>query len=207
MCISKLFKRNNKIKSIEKKFVDLVEGRLSIDIFWAQYGKDEDVIRTLTRSYNKFAPGLYDWPNEWLSMDINYFFHRAQIKAIISRYLNINKIEHTLKDADVDYVNSLFGALPLEWLDWLPVEFMHNLYLKAPANFNSEQKLEWFKDEIIRIFQYKDVPPEWIQSAEWPIKNGIPCLFLYQEDEIGRSVYYFASHDDSNDIIEVEQFE
>lgn len=207
MCILKLFKRNNKIKTIKKNFVDLVEGRLPIDIFWEQYGKDEDVIRILTKTHNKFAPGLYDLPDEWLSMNIDYFFHRAQINAIVSSYLNVNKIKHTLKNEDVDYVNSLFGALPLEWLDWLPVDFMHNLYSKAPTDFNSEQKTEWFKGEILRLFQYKDVPPEWLQPAEWPIKDDVPYLFLYQEDEIGRSVYHFVAHDDSNDIVEVEQFE
>ena len=200
-----LFQKHKRNKEIIQVFIDLVEGRIPLDIFWEKYAKEADVVNFLDKTYNKKIMGLFR-KEEWLSYDINYFFDRACIKSSVSSFLRIKKIKHSLVDKDVDYVNGLFNSLP-EWVDWLPIEYMHNLYLQAPPQFTDLQKMGWFTSEIIRLFRYKDSPPEWLPRGEWPIIDEKPCLFLYQEDEIGRTIYYFSSDDSENNIIEIEQFE
>jgi hypothetical protein len=52
----------------------------------------------------------------------------------------------------------------------------------------------WLDEKLGELYLSASEPPEWLQGAEWPIRNGSPMLFVGQL-ELPRSVLPFARSD------------
>lgn len=96
-------------------------------------------------------------------------------------------IEHFLQQAEVPFkparrygsvYSLILGALP-DYLD-PPLEFLLEKVVPADENLSDTKKKQCIKERLKQLFKYAEKPPKWLQSAEWPIENGMPLYFIGQ---------------------------
>jgi len=80
--------------------------------------------------------------------------------------------------------------------------FTQKLIDELPAVSLTEKK-KLMKERMKELFKYDKKPPNWIQSAEWPIKNDKPMTFREQKKTQDGYLYYFY---DENEEEVVEQY-
>jgi hypothetical protein len=61
-------------------------------------------------------------------------------------------------------------------------EFFRALLADYKGDETPEQVRKWLDDEMASNFIVFDKRPEWIQSAEWPFRDGKPMIFVGQLD-------------------------
>ena len=72
----------------------------------------------------------------------------------------------------------ILKAVP-EYLD-PPLEFMTEKIVPLDSNLSDAQKTKVIKQRLKEYFKYVDKPPKWIQSPDWPIRDGKPLVFIGQ---------------------------
>lgn len=72
----------------------------------------------------------------------------------------------------------ILKALP-DYLD-PPLEFLIEKIVPAENELSDAQKKKLIKERLKEYFKYVDKPPKWIQSPDWPIRDGKPLIFVGQ---------------------------
>lgn len=96
-------------------------------------------------------------------------------------------IEDFLKKAEVQFraagrfrkIHSLILTSVPSHLD-PPLEFLTEKVIPLESNLSDTQKKKLIKERLKALFKYIDKPPRWIQSPDWPIRDGKPLIFLGQ---------------------------
>lgn len=189
-------------------------GKVSTEEFWEEYKINEKLRNILIqdrkrpKGYNKFSKELgrfvlvkdYKDHQYFLNPDnllekfnINRLDHKCELFIIVKRYFLERHSKIQFYNKDEDFYVYLKKMLP-PWLDNLDSQFMLEIFNSAPKDLNKEQKIKWCKNKIKELFLYLKKPPQWIQEAEWPIINGQPLVFIYQEGAAndGKVIYYFT---------------
>lgn len=209
----------------KKIFLKFVTGELSSREFWEMYKQDESLRNVLVYDKRKNKVMKSKWG------DGNYLFYRPEAMEPLKREELISKInidllqdrcylftavKHFLEERGIrikpsDYNEDMKESLFLEemlpeWVEVYDIGFLQNIFASAPAG-TKQEKLEWCKQEVLRLFRYETKPPEWWQGADWPIVNGKPLVFRRQEEaEEGFERYYFYDPDSGEEKI-IEQVE
>lgn len=78
---------------------------------------------------------------------------------------------------------------------------------KLPSDLSKSQKIKIIKEECRKLF-YIDGRryPHWVQSSEWPVRNGKPLRYLRSKRD-GELVTYYFEDVDTKEITEIEQFD
>ena len=61
-----------------------------------------------------------------------------------------------------------------------PLEFLTEKIIPTDSNLTEGQKKKVIKERLKEYFRCVDQPPKWIQSPEWPIREGKPLVFVGQ---------------------------
>ena len=72
----------------------------------------------------------------------------------------------------------ILKAVP-EYLD-PPLEFLIEKVVPSDGGLSDTQKKKVIKERLKEYFKYLDKPPKWIQSPDWPIRDGKPLVFVGQ---------------------------
>lgn len=114
--------------------------------------------------------------------------HNNQDRTTLGGLVNSEGIiEHFLQKAEVSFhpakrFGSLYSlilkAVP-EHLD-PPMEFMIGKVVPSDSNLSDTQKKKLIKERLKEYFKCVDKPPKWIQSPDWPIREGKPLVFVGQ---------------------------
>ena len=92
---------------------------------------------------------------------------------------------------------------------------LHNLDLLLKMYDNLEELVNEgkLKEQIINDCKYESYPPYWLQNPEWPVIDGVVCIFQKQSDfpdyldyDKDQITYTFLNPK-TNEIIEVVQYD
>jgi hypothetical protein len=61
-----------------------------------------------------------------------------------------------------------------------PLEFMTEKILPLDSDLSDTQKKKLIKERLKEYFKFMDKPPKWIQGPDWPIRDGMPLIFVGQ---------------------------
>lgn len=65
------------------------------------------------------------------------------------------------------------------WLD-VPADWLKKNVLSAAEGRNGKELRDWLRARLLELFKYREKPPKWIQSPNWPIAENGPLVFLGQ---------------------------
>lgn len=227
-----MFKKLMKNK-LDKKLAlavmkDFVEGRITTEDFWLDYkdsiAMQKILINDKTRplgvhnnnstkgefEYNKNTP--YDSmsfvPEKLLEViDIKKLEHKFELYKIIRDYFWRNNQNYNFFNIDADKYIFLLEILP-DYLHIIDEALLNKIINSAPEGISEEDKIIFCKEIINKLFRYDNIPPEWIQSSEWPIINDKPLVFSRQETDfynVDHELFYFYD-DETKRVTIVDQY-
>lgn len=158
--------------------VSFVEGRLDGPLLDAALASEE--MRSLL--------GAFEDPRYPALTNHYRRLQNKQDRTALSGLVNSEGIlEDFLQKAGVQFrpakrFGSLYAlilqAVP-EYLD-PPLEFMIEKVVPSDGNWSDAQKKKIIKERLQQYFKCVDKPPKWIQSPDWPIRDGKPLVFIGQ---------------------------
>lgn len=96
-------------------------------------------------------------------------------------------VEEFLKKAEVSFhsarrYGSLYSLILKAVPSYLdpPMEFMIEKVVPTEGDLSDTKKSKFIKERLKELFKYLDKPPKWIQSPDWPIREGKPLVFFGQ---------------------------
>jgi hypothetical protein len=114
--------------------------------------------------------------------------HNKQDRTTLGGLVNSEGIiEDFLQKAEVGFhpakrfgsiYRLILKAVP-EYLD-PPLEFMTEKVVPLDGDLSDAKKTKLIKERLKEYFKYVDKPPKWIQSPDWPIRDGKPLVFVGQ---------------------------
>lgn len=208
-------------------FRDFVTGRMSTNEFWSIYKNDVELQNILVNDKKRkkgkvkiklngvtLISILNDKefkvnPDNLLDkIDINLLDDRYSLFCVIRRFLNMRGIYFDENEYNEDYQEYWFlqSMLP-DYVEIADIAFLEKIYAQAPIEYDKAEKLSWCKKRTKEMFVYDNVEPDWYQTAEWPIVDGVPLVFSHQETtEEGIENYYFYDKN-TKEITVIEQIE
>jgi hypothetical protein len=114
--------------------------------------------------------------------------HNKQDRTTLGGLVNSEGIiEDFLQKAEVSFnaakrFGSLYRIILKAVPDYLdpPMEFMTEKVTPTDADLSDTKKTKIIKDRLKELFKYVEKPPKWIQSPDWPIREGKPLVFIGQ---------------------------
>lgn len=124
--------------------------------------------------------------------------HNKQDRATLGGLVNSEGIiEDFLQKAEVAFhptkrFGSLYSLILKAVPDYLdpPLEFMTEKVVPTDADLSDSQKKKLIKERLKEYFKYVDKPPKWIQSPDWPIREGKPLVFIGQLSIDARELFH-----------------
>lgn len=198
-----------------KPIVDYVEGRLSVVDFKKMFNNDISLRRTLShpmiKKYKFLHKNDYNICNKldelcrlYKNWDCITLRHRIQV--ILSMFLDNFGVEYHLYPQYSNDMDVLCDIQP-PWF-YATDSCMDFLVYKMPQNLSKEERIEWCKPRLKRLFKCDKEYPQWVNQLEWPIVNGKPLVFSHQEtiSDVRDFTYYYFYDPETNDQTVVEQF-
>ena len=224
-------KRKNKISKKEKEqaetlFLDFLEGRISTHDFWEEYKNNQifqQVLKTDKTRWKRtymlgnvkmyhYWEGPYDRilefnPDTLLDVvDIKNLYHIAHgLYPTIGRYFLRRNIKYKYGNKEVNYYIMLEKMIP-SYINICNEKFLEDIYNSTPASLPKKERIKMGRQKILELYKYDNKKPRWIQPPEWPLDEDGPLVFSHQENDVGKSIYYFYNKHTKAQTI-VEQFE
>lgn len=217
MCILKRTKRQQ-VKQALDTIRRFAEGKISTTTFWKTCKENASIQYILTkdrkRKKHEFIVGLdresilpINADNMLEKVDIDKLSDRGALYVIVKRYFMWRRTNIKFYNEDENLLVRLESLLP-KWVNCVDIDYLKQVLDFCPHNLSATQRVNWEKNKVKDLFQYKTVPPSWLQDAQWPIVEGIPYVFDHQETAPeGYEKYYFYDPNDETKQLTIEQCE
>jgi hypothetical protein len=163
-----------------KTIVDFVEGRLEPSELEKLLYNDPAMERALNDDA-LLKPGTYIGTSTFLFVIEQDFGNPGGILNVhgaLSQFLERKQIAFKPTKAYSELYDIILTAQP-GWLD-VPVDWLNQRVLSAAGNRKKKELRDWLRQRLVEMFKYRDKPPKWIQSPNWPINENGPLVFLGQ---------------------------
>jgi hypothetical protein len=95
------------------------------------------------------------------------------------------------------------------WLDVDADLLKRNIIDQVPRDLSKTASKTWARARLREMFRYPGKPPRWVQSPNWPIRDGRPLIFMGQvtvENYFHDRASLFVFHDpDAGEFVTVAQ--
>ncbi len=130
-------------------------------------------------------------------------------QGALTQFLDRRGITYTRTERYSALYELLLDAQP-KWLD-APSLFLESLLADSPPDLTSRtRKVKWLRERLLGLFRYASKPPRWIQNPDWPIRDGVPLVFLaqatvsdYFHDEAAAYVFFDPATRKAETILQV----
>jgi len=100
-------------------------------------------------------------------------------KDAMKKYLEKNDVKFNFSNASNEISNIILDVLP-KWLD-APYDYFESI-TKQYQSTNKKEIKDILRKKIETDFISLKNKPKWIQAPNWPIENGIPLIFIGEND-------------------------
>jgi hypothetical protein len=197
---------NDAIASI----VAFVEGRTEPADFEKLLYGDPEIERTLSDD-PMLKPGTYIGSSTFLFVLEQDFASPGgvlNVHGALSQFLERRHIAFKPTNAYAELYDIILKAQP-RWLD-VPVDWLKQNVLPASNGRRKKELQDWLREQLLALFKYRDKPPKWIQSPNWPIGENGPLVFIgqlrvpnYFHDEASAYIFHDAKTGRCETVIQV----
>jgi hypothetical protein len=99
-------------------------------------------------------------------------------EGIIKDFLKKAEIAFNPANRFSNIYSLILKAVP-DYLD-PPLEFITEKIVPHESDLSDSKKKKLIKERLKELFKYLNKPPKWIQSPDWPIRDGKPLVFIGQ---------------------------
>jgi hypothetical protein len=157
--------------------VGFVEGRLTpVDLDTALISKEMEALLQLFT--NPQYPHSTNYYFKLIEQERNSLGGLVNTEGLIENYLALANIPHQATRRYGKAYSLILGALP-DYLD-PSIEFLLEKVVPTDETLSDSKKKQLIKERLQQLFKHAGKPPKWLQSAEWPIENGVPLYFIGQ---------------------------
>jgi hypothetical protein len=101
-------------------------------------------------------------------------------QGALIEFMDRNGITYTATKKYGQFYDLILKAQP-RWID-VPAKYIQEKMLPDAPHAEGKQLQVWLTEEFRNRFRFVKKPPKWIQSANWPINENGPLVFLGQFD-------------------------
>ena len=130
------------------------------------------------------------------------------VHGALSQFLERKQISFRPTKAYTDLYDVILKAQP-RWLD-VRSDWLKKNVLSAAEGRKGKELRDWLRARLLELFKYREKPPKWIQSPNWPIGENGPLVFLgqmkvpdYFHDEAGAYVFHDPTTGRCETVIQV----
>jgi len=192
------------------KILAFVEGRTEAGEFEQLLYNDPEIERALNDDPGP-KPGTYVGHSTFLFVVQQDFTSPAgvlNVHGALAQFLERKGIRSQPTEAYAELYDLILDAQP-RWLN-VPVDWVKKSVLPAAGNRKGSELRDWLHDRLLELFRFRARPPRWIQSAQWPIGENGPLVFLgqlaipdYFHDEAAAYVFTIRQAADAETVIQV----
>jgi len=162
----------------QKVLTEFVAGRLSTEML-----REALETQPMQSLLQKFEDSRYPAKsNHWRRLndgqDLKTLGGLVNAEGIIEDFLKKLGVPFTSSRRYRDMYALILSSLPA-YVD-PPLEFLVSHVLPSESNLSKAEVQRHIKSRIKSLFVSTGAHPKWIQSAEWPIEDGVPFVFLGQ---------------------------
>jgi len=160
--------------------VAFVEGRMDPGDF-EKLLHDEPGIERALNDDPTLKPGSYIGGSTFLfviKQNISSPGGVLNVQGALRQFLERKQIACKPTKVYSDLYDIILSAQP-RWLD-VPVDWLKQHVLSAAEGRKKKELRDWLRQKLLELFRYRDKPPKWIQSPNWPINENGPLVFLGQ---------------------------
>ncbi|MGB4812096.1 MAG: hypothetical protein WBP13_06400 [Methylophilaceae bacterium] len=155
--------------------VAFVEGNLDAEILEkALEGEAMESLLGPTNGLNKTVP-FYE---QLLFQGLSSLGGQVNTEGIIENFLTLVDVPYKSARRYGKVYRLILSALP-DHVD-PPLAFLMEKIIPNDSELSDSKKKLIIKERLKKAFPYANKPPRWLQSAEWPIENDVPLLFIGQ---------------------------
>lgn len=202
-------KRRKESASIEEaNAIDIMksfaEGKISVYQFWEEYNQNITLFKLINEDEKlpvKNKAFLYQ------ELNLDELYHRCEIFRVVKVYFLRRNIELNFYNEDSNLYSDLLGVIP-KYID-IDKVLVDTIINGCPYEIGTKERKKYIKKYIKDNYYYENYPPRWLQGPEWPIIDGKPAKFLYQnkfpnhlkwDDEV--IIYHFSDYNGNEVIVE-----
>jgi hypothetical protein len=126
-------------------------------------------------------PGTYIGTSTYLFVVEQDFESPAGVLNVhdaLSQFLDRKQIPFRQTKAYAELYDIILKAQP-RWLD-VRADWLKKNVLSAAEGGKGKELRDWLRARLLELFKYREKPPKWIQSPDWPIGDNGPFVFLGQ---------------------------
>lgn len=167
---------NDAITSI----VAFVEGRIEPADFEKRLYSDPAIESTLNDDPT-LKPGTYIDTSSFLfvvKQDFKSPGGVLNVHGALSQFLERKQIPFRPTKAYAELYDVILKAQP-RWLD-VQADWLKKNVLSSAEGRKGKELQSWLRTRLLELFKYRQKPPKWIQSPNWPIGENGPLVFLGQ---------------------------
>lgn len=157
-----------------------VEGSIDGSTFAPMLYTDAALERTLRDAppippYSRSA--AYNLFQFLIELDLTRERDALNAQDALARLLTVMGVPYTKSDA-FTRVAAVRDKVQPRWLDLGEDDFRE--LLRTAGERQGKALQAWLSAEIRQRFRYTKRPPQWVQNPQWPIREGVPLVFLGQ---------------------------
>ncbi len=206
----------------DDRLIEIIRGFVAGDVrpreFAALLAEQQSFARLLDdrselpeRSYIRQPPRINNTYEFLISCNLGNEGIRGPLNAVgaLCQFMDRRGIGY---DRVTDEYQRLHGfALDVQpaWLD-VDADFLkRNIIDKGPPDLSKSASKAWARKRLREMFRYAGKPPRWVQSPNWPIREGRPLVFMGQvtvENYFHDRAVLFVFHDpEAEEFVTVAQ--
>ncbi len=160
--------------------VAFVEGRLEPADFEKLLHNDS-AIESVLNDDPTLKPGTYIGASNFLfvvEQDFESPGGVLNVHGALSQFLERKQIPFRPTKSYAELYDIILKAQP-RWLD-VRTDWLKKNVLSATEGRKGKELRDWLRARLLELFKYREKPPKWIQSANWPVGENGPLVFLGQ---------------------------
>ena len=160
--------------------VSFVEGRIEPADFEKRFYNDP-VIESALNDDPTLKPGTYIGACKYLfvvEQDFESPGGVLNVHGALSQFLERKQIVFRPTKAYAELYDVILKAQP-RWLD-VRADWLKRNVMSAAEGRKGKVLRDWLRARLLELFKYREKPPKWIQSPNWPIGENGPLVFLGQ---------------------------
>ncbi len=157
--------------------IAFVEGRLDGPSLDAALGTDE--MKTLLSSFeDPRYPAISNHLRRLQKQQGKSLGGYVNSEGIVEDFLRKGEVDFTAAKRYSSAYRLILGAIP-KYVD-PPLDYLLEHVLPKDESLSESKKSKIIKERIKEQFRFVSKPPAWVQSGDWPIRNGKPLVFIGQ---------------------------
>lgn len=200
---------------IERFVMDYLENRVSYEVFVQPF--DKEMFDYFEKKYDtavkngicsrKNSNENFKFHFEMLSRTKDILYRKAEMYDLVFKCMKAEGFAIKNQNKYGELYKKLLMYVPEYLFSDEATELFEKIFSEIPTNLSKAATARYVKERINSLFHLdaSSTRPRWVQSSEWPVRNGQPLVFVGQ-NKTGELVVYEFIDTQTNEKVFIHQY-